>query len=206
MKSLSKISACLLLIASIAACKKNEQTPAPTTSAIPSHESNKMMMEMHKMMDKMDTMDMSGGPDNHFAKMMRMHHMGAIDMSNIAIAQGTDTTIRRISQAMIQKQNMEITDLTNFLNSHAAHPDSMEFNMKMELSMEKMHRNADLQKVNGNIDHDFAILMIFHHQSAIEMADLVIHYGHEMTIKNMAEMMKDDQEMEIEELQKWLLK
>ena len=132
--------------------------------------------------------------------------MGAIDMSNIVLAQGSDTTIRRIAQMMVQKQNMEIADLTAFLNSHAAHADSIDFNMKMKLSMEKMHRNADLQKVNGNIDHDFAILMIFHHQSAIEMADLVIHYGHEMTISNMAEMMKDDQEMEIEELQKWLLK
>ena len=75
----------------------------------------------------------------------------------------------------------------------------------MKMSMGKMHRNADLQKVNGNIDHDYAILMIFHHQSAIEMSDLVIHYGHEMIIRNMAEMMKEDQEMEIEELQKWLL-
>lgn len=206
MKHLIKISICIVLSATIISCKKDETMVMPNTSTIPSHESNKMMMEIHKMMNMMDTMDMSGGPDNHFAKMMRMHHMGAIDMSNIVIAQGTDTTIRRIGQMMIQKQNIEITDLTAFLSSHAAHPDSMEFSMKMEMSMEKMHRNADLQKVNGNIDHDFAILMIFHHQSAIEMADLVIHYGHEMSIRNMAEMMKDDQEMEIEELQKWLLK
>jgi uncharacterized protein (DUF305 family) len=75
----------------------------------------------------------------------------------------------------------------------------------MEMSMMKMHKNADLQSVNGNLDHDFAILMIFHHQSAIEMSDLVIHYGHETMITNMAEMMKDDQEIEIEELQNWLL-
>jgi len=52
--------------------------------------------------------------------------------------------------------------------------------MKMEMSMDKMDRNADLQIVDGNNDHDFATLIIFHHQSAIEMADLVIHYGHEL--------------------------
>ncbi|MBI3520633.1 MAG: DUF305 domain-containing protein [Bacteroidetes bacterium] len=206
MKHLIKISLCIVLTAAIISCKKDKDITTLANSTTPSHESNRMMMEMHKMMNKMDTMDMSGGPDNHFAKMMRMHHMGAIDMSNIVLAEGSDTTIRRIAQMMVQKQNMEIIALTNFLNNHAAHPDSMDFNMKMKLSMEKMHRNADLQKVNGNIDHDFAILMIFHHQSAIEMADLVIHYGHEMTIRNMAEMMKDDQEMEIEELQKWLLR
>ena len=37
------------------------------------------------------------------------------------------------------------------------------------------------------------------------MADLVIHYEHHADIKHMAEMMKDDQEMEIKELQEWLL-
>lgn len=210
MKNLSTLTVCLALtVTAFTACKKTKD-PIPTVETVnttpPSHESNKMMSEIHKMMSKMDTMNMSGGPDNHFAKMMRMHHMGAIDMANVVLAEGSDTTIRRMAQTMKQMQNMEITDLTNFLNTHAAHSDSMAFNMKMETSMAKMHRNADLQKVNGNIDHDFAILMIFHHQSATEMADLVIHYGHETMIINMAKKMKDDQEMEIEQLQKWLLK
>lgn len=206
MKILAKTLSCILLVTSIASCKKEEAPTIVTPPAPPSHESNTMMMEMHKMMDMMDTMDMSGDPDHHFAKMMKMHHMGAIDMSNIVIAHGTDTTIRRIAQNMIMKQNMEITDLTSFLSSHTPHAENMEFNTKMEMSMEKMHRNADLQKINGNLDHDFATLIISHHQSAIEMADLVIHYGHEQTIMDMAEMMKEDQEMEIEELQNWLLK
>ncbi|GEM_PF-5443858 len=45
-----------------------------------------------------------------------------------------------------------------------------EFDTKMMMSMEKMGRNADLQIINGRIDHDFAILMTGHHQSAIEMS------------------------------------
>jgi uncharacterized protein (DUF305 family) len=137
--------------------------------------------------------------------MMQLHHRGAINMADIILNEGKDTAIRRMAQVMRQKQLQEISDLQNFLNSHTAHAENAEFNMKMDMSMEKMTRNADLQIINGNLDHDFAALMIFHHQSAIEMADLVIHYGHEPFIKNMAEMMKADQEMEIEELQKWLL-
>lgn len=50
--------------------------------------------------------------------------------------------------------------------------------------MDKMDRNTDLQIINGNIDHDFAILIIFHYQNAIEMSDLVISYGHEPDIKH----------------------
>lgn len=172
---------------------------------IEEHDDNKIMREIHVMMNKMDTMDMSGDPDHHFAKMMVMHHQGAIDMSNIVLSDGDDTAIRRMAQMVVQKQTQEINALRSFLNSHSPHAENAEFNMKMEMSMMKMDRNADLQIINGDMDHDYAILLIFHHQSAIEMADLVIHYGHETMIRNMAMMMKEDQEKEIEELQKWLL-
>ncbi len=170
------------------------------------HDKNVMMKEMHKMIDMMKAMPMLGDPDHHFAKMMIMHHQGAIDMANIVLTDGKDTTIRRMAQMMKHMQTMEIAELQAFLNRHTPHEEDPEFNMKMEMSMEKMDRNADLQIINGNLDHDFAILIIFHHQSAIEMADLVIHHGHEPMIKTMAEKMKEDQEMEIAELQKWLLK
>lgn len=169
------------------------------------HDENRMMMKMHSMMDTMMSTPMPGDPDHHFAKMMQLHHRGAINMADIVLAEGKDTTIKRIAQVMKGKQLQEIQELQTFLNSHTPHAENSEFNMKMEQSMEKMGRNADLQIINGNADHDFASLMIFHHQSTIEMADLVIHYGHEPAIKNMAEMMKADQEMEIKELQQWLL-
>jgi uncharacterized protein (DUF305 family) len=205
MKTITLI--CVGIILGLSSCKnKKEDAIVISPPTQPGHTENKMMNEVHTMMNIMDTMNMSGDPDTHFAKMMKMHHQGAINMSNIVLSEGKDTTIKRIAQSMKMMQMAEITNLNNFLSAHIPHAANMTFNDKMKLSMEKMHRNADLQNVNGNIDHDFAILMIFHHQSAIEMADLVIHFGHETTISNMAQSMKTDQEMEIEELQKWLLK
>ena len=188
---------CILM--SFISCDKSN------TVRVEDHDKDIMMKELHKMIDEMMTTPMPGDPDHHFAKMMQLHHKGAISMANIVLLDGKDTAIRRMAHMMAQKQTQEIADLQAFLNSHIPHAVNQEFNMKMEMSMEKMNRNADLQIINGNIDHDFAILLIFHHQSAIEMADLVLHYGHEESIGHMAEMMKEDQEMEIEELQKWLL-
>lgn len=172
---------------------------------IQKHDENRMMIKMHAMMDTMMTTPMPGDPDHHFAKMMQLHHRGAINMAEIILSEGKDTTIKRLAHTMRQMQLQEISALQNFLSSHSSHAVNTAFNMKMEKSMEKMNRNADLQIINGNLDHDFAALMIFHHQSAIEMADFIIHYGHEPFIKNMAEMMIADQELEIEELQQWLL-
>jgi uncharacterized protein (DUF305 family) len=197
------ILSCVAIGLSLASCKKDSMTYTPPMQ--PAHTENKMMNEVHKMMNMMDTMNMSGDPDTHFAKMMRMHHQGAINMSNILLSEGQNADMKSMAQTMKTKQINEITALTNFLNNHPPHAQDTVFNKKMEMSMEKMHRNADLQMLNGSIDHDFAILMIFHHQSAIEMADLVIHYGHESTISTMAQSMKEDQEKEIEDLQKWLL-
>jgi uncharacterized protein (DUF305 family) len=173
----------------------------PTTS----HHDNRMMKEIDKMMNMMDTMNMSGDPDTHFAKMMKMHHKGAIDMSKIIKAEGQNAVIKSLADEMITNQTDEINKLDSFLTVHTPHAENKEFNMKMEASMMKMHKNAELQYLNGNLDHDFAILMIQHHQSAIEMADLVIHYGHETVISDMAVKMKIDQEKEIAELQNWLL-
>jgi uncharacterized protein (DUF305 family) len=177
----------------------------PHVVTTPGHTNNVMMSEVHEMMSEMDTMDMSGDPDTHFAKMMKGHHQGAIEMAQIEIAQGTDASIKTMAQTMLNAQTQEISDLNMFLADHIPHAENDEFNMEMEHSMMKMHNNIDLQAVNGNIDHDFALLMIFHHQSAIEMADIVLHYGHEPEIADMAQMMKEDQEMEIEQLQNWLL-
>lgn len=201
MKKIICFSLLASLLFTIFSCsKKNERIK------IQPHDENRMMKEMHIMMNKMETTPMPGDPDHHFAKMMQLHHEGAIKMVNIVLAEGKDETIKKIAQKMKEAQTMEIASLQEFLNTHKMHDVNQEFNMKMEMSMGKMGRNADLQIINGNLDHDFAILIIFHHQSAIEMADLVIHYGHEPVINKMAKMMKEDQEMEIKELQEWLLR
>ncbi|MEJ7766351.1 MAG: DUF305 domain-containing protein [Chitinophagaceae bacterium] len=199
MKTIQSILLSIVLI-SFVSCSKHD------IIRIEEHDKNVMMNEMHKMIRVMMTTPMPGDPDHHFAKMMMMHHQGAIHMADIVLKNGKDTTIRRMAHRMKEMQTMEVAELQSFLDHHLPHEMDPEFNMKMEMSMEKMDRNADLQIINGNLDHDFAILIIFHHQSAIEMADLVIHYGHEPMIKHMAEKMKQDQEMEIAELQKWLLK
>ena len=199
MKTYTRFALIAAIFFSILSCSKDDET------GVQAHDDNRMMKEMHAMMDTMMSTPMPGDPDHHFAKMMQLHHKGAINMANIVLQNGKDTAIKRMAQMMIQKQTQEIADLQAFLTSHTPHAENQEFNMKMEMSMEKMDRNADLQIINGDFDHDFATLIIFHHQSAIEMADLVIHYGHEPVIKNMAEMMKEDQEMEIAELQKWLI-
>ena len=73
------------------------------------------------------------------------------------------------------------------------------------MCMEKMDEQSHLQYINGNIDHDFSMLMISHHQSAIEMAELIIKYGRNESIQRIAREIREDQEIEITEFRKWLI-
>lgn len=200
MKNVTKIIFFSAVITLAAACKKDTDTVK-----VQEHDKNQMMTIMHQMMDKMDAMMMTKDPDNDFAMMMMMHHQGAIDMANAELKDGKDATIKKIAQIMITAQTQEIAQLTTFLQGHAPHLDVPEFDNKMMVGMEKMGRNADLQIINGNTDHDFAMLMISHHQSAIEMAQMELDYGTHEDIKTMASKIIEDQQKEIKDLQEWLL-
>lgn len=150
-------------------------------------------------------MKMTKDPDNDFAMMMRVHHQGAIDMANLELKNGTDATMKTMAQSIITNQQKEITELTTFLNAHPAHLNNPEFDMMQMNNMKKSGKQADLQVINGNIDHDFAMLMIGHHQSAVENARLELLYGQEQSMKTMASGMIDAQLEEINQFQDWLL-
>jgi len=171
------------------------------------HDANEMMSILHDMSEEMNAMQMTGDPDHDFAMMMRMHHQGAINMGNKEIEKGDDDAIKSMAQTMINMQQSEIQELQVFLDSHTvAHsPEGEMWDMEAMEAMERMDRNADLEVLTGDPDHDFAILMIDHHQSAMDISQSLLHHGHHEDLKEMAKKMIEDQSKEIKDLQNWLL-
>lgn len=78
-------------------------------------------------------------------------------------------------------------------NSTKAH---MEANKKMMADMQGM-------KMSGDADKDFVMMMMPHHQSAIDMAEVELKYGKDPQLQSMAKKIVDAQKAEIEEMQKW---
>jgi uncharacterized protein (DUF305 family) len=200
MKNVIKLAFLLAVASLFAACNKDD-----SGIKIQSHDQNQMMAIMHQMMAKMDTMKMSRDPDNDFAMMMRTHHQGAIDMANLELKSGSDATIKQMAQSIIQGQQAEITQLTAFLASHPPRTSDPDFDMMLMDNMKKSGKQADLQVINGDTDHDFAILMIGHHQSAVENSRLELIHGQEQRMKTMATQIIDEQMKEIDQFQDWLL-
>lgn len=205
----------LLMIAIIATsvymagCKKKEDEVAPEGLIVQAHDENEMMKLMHAMIMEMHMMKMTGDTDYDFAMMMKGHHQGALNMANLELTKGTIAEVKAMAQKIKDAQSSEIAMLDMYMKMNTPKPnvaDSAHVNMEMMMSMEKMEYAKDLKNITGKIDHDFATLIIPHHQSAIEMAQSEIEHGKNAELIAMAKMTVMDQTHEIIEFQKWLLK
>jgi uncharacterized protein (DUF305 family) len=58
--------------------------------------------------------------------------------------------------------------------------------------------------VTGDADHDFAAMMIPHHQWAVDMAKIELSYGHDPALRALAARILNAQKPEAEQLQSWL--
>jgi len=80
------------------------------------------------------------------------------------------------------------------------------FAQDMEAGMKLMDREMSAAPMDGNIDHDFAAMMIPHHQGAVDMAKAELSYGRDPAMRRLAEEIIVDQESEIDLMNLWLKK
>ena len=169
------------------------------------HNENEIMTRMHSMIMEMEAMPMTNDPDIDFAKMMIMHHEGAIEMANYELENGNNTEMKAKAQSIITEQQQEITELQQIVSGLTDDEDDNGFSMELMMSMDKMDRTADAQVITGDIDSDFAKLMIVHHQAALDNASAYLHHGSNPELMTMAQMMVEIQTQEIIELADWLI-
>ena len=74
-----------------------------------------------------------------------------------------------------------------------------------EVNDAMMHHMAGTP-LTGDADKDFAMMMIPHHQGAIDMANIELKHGKDGTLRAMAKMIVEAQEKEIKEIQDWQAK
>jgi uncharacterized protein (DUF305 family) len=85
-------------------------------------------------------------------------------------------------------------------------PAAAQFMQTMDASMERMDRDMAATLMNGNVDHDFATMMLPHHQGAIQMAEAELSYGKDPVMRRLAQEIIVDQQSEIDAVQLWLTK
>ncbi|WP_170971130.1 DUF305 domain-containing protein [Ilyomonas limi] len=183
-----------------AACTKSNDN----NQFLQAHDANRMMDSMHAVMDRMNAMTMTNDPEVDFANMMMMHHEGAINMANAELQYGANDSLKRFAQKVITDQQAEIMEFESILATLSMDNMDMEFMQEQMDNMGKMSKAADVQLITGDIDNDFATLMIWHHQSAIDNASAYLHHGNNEQLKMIATNIIKAQTMEIQELADWL--
>ena len=81
-----------------------------------------------------------------------------------------------------------------------------DFLKSMRESMQRMHAQMMTAQTSGDPDHDFASLMISHHQGGIDMAKAELLYGKDPVMRRLAQEIVADQQSEIEAMNLWLEK
>ena len=86
---------------------------SPVESAM---QENKVAMErMMKAMDEVKDMD----PDIAFAKKMKAHHQGAIDMADVETRYGVDSAAKDQARAIKAENIKSIRELDAFISKHS---------------------------------------------------------------------------------------
>jgi uncharacterized protein (DUF305 family) len=183
-----------------AACSKDDNG-----IRLQAHDENRMMDTMHAMMDRMMAMPKTNDPEIDFSNMMIMHHQGAINMSNVELQAGKNDSLKRIAQKIITQQQAEIAQFKTILAGLAVDNSDAAFTAELMDNMMKGGKMADIQIITGDIDNDFATLMIVHHKGAIDNASAYLHHGNHAQLKTMATNIVNSQTKEIQELSNWLI-
>ena len=81
-----------------------------------------------------------------------------------------------------------------------------QFMQVMETGMTKMDKGMAAAPMTGDVDHDFATMMMPHHEGAIDMAKAELSYGKDPVMRRLAEEIIVDQQSEIDAMNLWLSK
>ena len=88
----------------------------------------------------------------------------------------------------------------------AAPPTNSANQTEMKQSADRMNRDMTVVPLTGDPDRDLVLMMMPHHQGAIDMARVYLRNARDPTIRRMAQKIIADQEREIVQFKAWLAK
>ncbi len=140
--------------------------------------------------------------DQAFIDAMVPHHEGAIEMATAAKEAGlSQPDLVNVADDILATQQVEIDQMKqwreDWFGSSMIDPKGAEA-LGLSESQMGMQHDADALTTSGDVNTDFAQMMITHHQGAIEMAKLAADSAEHNEIKDLAEEIIRAQERELE--------
>ncbi|QDJ13637.1 DUF305 domain-containing protein [Mergibacter septicus] len=146
----------------------------------------------------------SGDIEKDYLANMIPHHQGAIDSSKILLKYTKDPRLIKIAKNIIKTQEAEVALFKQILakkdytTTKISKQEYQNFVNQSKNSMNEM-MVAMMVKSSGNIDKDFLISMIPHHQGAIQASYQILALTKDKKVKEIAEQIIKEQQQEIKE-------
>jgi uncharacterized protein (DUF305 family) len=160
---------------------------------------------MTSMMNEMKGIQLTGNFDLDFAKIMAVHHKGAIAMSQLELDAGKDSTMKNIAEEIRNRNQQEINDLNRF-SSNTQVTGGQQGKAELQKSMNAMESNLDTIRVGNNMDTSFARMMKFHHEQGLGLAKKELSYGKSPDLKRLAQNIVSQSGKEIQQFNSWIKK
>lgn len=179
-------------------------------SMMMSHE-NVFLKMMDTMMMAMDAVPLDASPEGNFLRQMIPHHEGAIEMAKYEIANGKDPQMLQLAKSILAEQQGEIVEMQALLRLYpltANKQPSAEYKTAMSATMDTMMATTptDSLLASKSIDCTFALVMLPHHQAAVDMAAALLRFNPQGQVANYALRIISDQQIEIEQMETYISK
>ncbi len=185
---------------------------APGMAAASSHEGGSMQMDgsmqmsgdmmMQEMESALADLEALEGEEFEVAYVNQIipHHQGALDMAQAVVDRAPNPEMREAAARIIEDQEREIGELTAFLRDTYGQEVNPDERMAMDASMIDEIRNAD----PAMAEQMFLLVMREHHESAVQMGEIVLQKAQSQVLLDQARTMVDSQRAEQEEFAGYL--
>lgn len=128
------------------------------------------------------------------------HHQGALEMAQAVVDRAPNPEVREAAARIIEDQEREIGELTAFLRDAYGQEVSPDERMAMDPSMNDQMETAD----PAMAEQMFLLGMREHHESAVQMGEIVLQKAQSQPLLDQARTMVDSQRAEQEEFAGYL--
>lgn len=196
MKSLT--IAVSLLGLTLASCGSGGDKPSQTADATASADSEMAMggpySEAETRMNEAMMAAVGVNVGDSWVRKMIAHHRGAIEMSNLVLAQNPSANVATMAREVIAKQTAEIADLEKLVTD--GNPDEAS-GEPFRAPATAMHK-AMMAAKGADVSETYLRKMLAHHNGAIAMSEVVLaQQGVSPAIRLLAEKVQVDQQQQV---------
>lgn len=163
---------------------------------------NTFLTMMDTMMKEMDNAPLPGTFEADFMSQMIPHHQGAIDMATYQVKHGKNFEMIQLAKSILTEQSNEIVLMNLWLNQpfEISSKSNKDFTTEINKTMTVMMENMPLNDKLNNVDKSFAMVMVPHHQAAIDMAKVLLKFSKDPKSISFANHLISSEQIEIEQM------